>query len=231
MSSVIPKEKQTAYQRWELASFGDDRPSHQPPPPPPVQVALAPPSEDAIAKLNEQLALLREDARQQGHAEGLADGVAEGRKKGLAEGRAQAADELQRLQQLTESFGHEVTRANEVIAEDLLTLALDIAKAMLKTALAVKPELVLPVVGEAVRYLPSLQQPALLFLHPDDVALVNQHMEDELTKAGWRVAEDLRLERGGCRIETASNQIDAAIDGRWERIAASLGRESSWMDV
>jgi len=222
MSDVLPKERQTAYQRWELASFGDNRPSHQPPQQP---AAPPPPSADAIAKLNEELALIRDEARRQGHA----DGVAEGRKAGLIEGRAQAASQLQRLSQLADSFGAEVARADEVIAEDLLTLALDIAKAMLKTALVVKPELVLPIVGEAVRYLPGLQQPALLYLHPDDVALVKDHMADELTKAGWRIVEDLRLERGGCRIETASNQIDAAIGNRWERIAANLGKESGWL--
>ncbi|MDR3482761.1 MAG: flagellar assembly protein FliH [Burkholderiaceae bacterium] len=222
MSDVLPKERQTAYQRWELASFGDNRPSQQPPPQP---AAPPPPSTEAIAKLNEELALIREEARRQGHA----DGVAEGHKAGLVEGRAQAAAELQRLRQLADSFGADVARANEVIAEDLLTLALDIAKAMLKTALTVKPELVLPIVGEAVRYLPGLQQPALLFLHPDDATLVKEHMADELTKAGWRIAEDVRLERGGCRIETASNQIDATTGNRWERIAADLGKESSWL--
>jgi flagellar assembly protein FliH len=221
MSDVLPKERQTAYQRWELASFGDNRPSQQPPP----QAAAAAPSAEAIAKLNEELALIRAEARRQGYA----DGVAEGRKAGLIEGREQATMELQRLRQLADSFGADVARANDVIAEDLLTLALDIAKAMLKTALAAKPELVLPIVGEAVRYLPGLQQPALLFLHPDDAALVKEHMADELNKSGWRIAEDLRLERGGCRIETASNQIDATIGNRWERIAANLGKESSWL--
>ena len=58
----------------------------------------------------------------------------------------------------------------------MLDLALDLAKAMLKTALAVRPELVLPIVAEAIHYLPALQQPALLFLHPDDALLVkNAH--------------------------------------------------------
>jgi flagellar assembly protein FliH len=217
MSNAVPKEKQTAYQRWELASFGDDRPSQAPPPPPG-------PSPESIAKLNEQLATIREVARQSGYA----DGVAEGQSLGLSQGRAQAAGELQRLKQIAESFSTEVARANEVIAEDLLVLALDIAKAMLKTALVVKPELVLPIVGESVRYLPSLQQPALLFLHADDIKLVKEHMGDELTQAGWHLAEDPNLERGGCRIETASNQIDASIANRWERIAASLGKDSSW---
>jgi flagellar assembly protein FliH len=195
------------------------------PPGPPGSAAPPAPTEESIAKLNEQLAIVNEEARQIGYA----NGVTEGRDVGLAEGRAQAAEELTRLQQISAAFGNEVARANEVIAEDLLILALDIAKAILKTALAVKPELVLPIVGEAIRYLPSLQQPALLFLHPDDAKLVKEHMEDELTKAGWRLSEDTHLERGGCRIETASNQIDASITSRWERIASSLGKESGWL--
>jgi flagellar assembly protein FliH len=221
MSSVLPKEKQTAYQRWELASFDDEPTVFAPaplpePPPAPVQ---------SIADFDAEIEALRNEAWQQGYA----DGMAAGRDAGLSEGRAQAAEELTRLQQISGAFGSEVAHANETIAEDLLTLALDVAKAMLKTALQVNPELVLPIVGEAVRYLPSLQQPALLFLHPADAQLVKDHMEDELTKAGWRVAEDTHLEPGGCRIETASNQIDASLGGRWERLAASLSKEPGWL--
>lgn len=220
MSDALPKEMQTAYQRWELASFGDDRPSRT------EQASPAAPDEERIAKFSRQIAVTREQERQRGYA----DGIAEGRSLGLSEGRAQAAAELARLRQISENFTGETARANEVIAEDLLVLALDIAKAMLKTALKIRPELVLPIVGEAIRYLPSLQQPALLFLQPDDAALVKERMGDELSKAGWRIAEDPHLESGGCRIETASNQIDATVSGRWARISSSLGQDSGWLD-
>jgi flagellar assembly protein FliH len=227
MSNVVPKERQTAYQRWELASFGDEdpQPSHvHAPPPPPILPAIPP--EEALAKFNAELDALREEARQQGHSTGLA----EGRTRGLEEGRAEAAEEREQFRRLAASFSDEVMRADDVISEDLLKLALDIAKAVLKTALLVQPELVLPIVGESVRYLTSLQHPALLFLHPEDAILVREHMHDELDKAGWRIAEDLHLERGGCRIETATNQIDATINGRWERIAASLGHTTGWIE-
>jgi flagellar assembly protein FliH len=111
----------------------------------------------------------------------------------------------------------------------LLDLALDLSKAMLKTVLEVKPELVLPVAREAIRYLPALQQPALLYLHPADSALVREEMQAELEKAGWRVVDDATLTRGGCRVETGSNQIDAGVETRWERLAAALGRENAWL--
>lgn len=213
MSNAIPKEQQTAYQRWEMASFGDERPSA-------VRASVP------AAALAEQIAKTREEARVSGYAAGFEAG----RAAGLSAGRADAAEDLSHLHQIAATFGSEVAKANELIAEDVLDLALDLAKAMLKTALAVRPELITPIVGAAIRYLPTLQQPALLFLHPADALLIKEHMGDELTKAGWRVAEDAQMERGGCRVETASNQIDASTSTRWQRIAAALGKESDWME-
>jgi flagellar assembly protein FliH len=214
-NATIPKEKQTAYQRWEMNSFGDNRASTK------EAASVA-----ASNKLTiEQTAQLREEARTKGYA----DGLAEGRAAGLAQGRASAAAEIATLKKIAESFNQEITRADENISQDLLNLALDIAKAMLKTSLIVHPELVLPIVSEAIHYLPSLQQPALLFLNPADAAIVKDHMSDELNKAGWRVAEDMHLQRGGCRIETATNQIDASTQTRWQRIAEALGNESEWL--
>jgi flagellar assembly protein FliH len=214
-NATVPKEQQTAYQRWEMNSFGDNRSSTQ-------HAASA----AAGNKLTiEQTAQLREEAR----AKGYADGLAEGRAAGLAQGRAEAAGEITLLQTLAESFSQEVVRADEIISQDLMGLALDIAKAMLKTSMSVHPELILPIIGEAIHYLPSLQQPAILFLNPADVAIVKDHMSDELNKAGWRISEDTNLQRGGCRIETATNQIDASVQTRWQRIAEALGKESDWL--
>ena len=214
-NATIPKEQQTAYQRWEMKSFGDNRSSTK-------EAATA----AASNKLTiEQTAQLREEARAKGYAEGLA----EGRAAGLAQGRAEAAGEMSHLRAIAETFSQEVTRVDEIISQDLMNLALDIAKAMLKTSLSVHPELVLPIVSEAIHYLPSLQQPAILFLNPNDAAIVKDHMSDELNKAGWRVAEDMHLQRGGCRIETATNQIDASTQTRWQRIAEALGKESDWL--
>ncbi|HJU71301.1 MAG TPA: flagellar assembly protein FliH [Paucimonas sp.] len=216
MSSAIPKEQQSAYERWELASFGDERSSAK-------AAAQAAANELAL----QQIAAMREQARQEGYA----TGYAEGRAAGLEMGRTDAAREIAPLHQIAAAFGDEVARANESMAEDMLNLALDLAKALLKTSLAIRPELVLPVVGEAIRYLPSVQQPAILFLHPQDAAIVRDHMGDDLAKAGWRVADDAQLARGGCRVETASNQIDATITTRWQRIAEALGKQADWLDA
>ncbi|HYD95701.1 MAG TPA: FliH/SctL family protein [Noviherbaspirillum sp.] len=218
-SNVIPKEQLTAYQRWEMASFGDDRKPLQP-----QQT-----QEDAAAAARaaaEMIARQREEARQQGYAEGFNQGHA----AGLEVGRTEAMQEAARLRAVADTFSAEVARADEAVADDLLALALDLAKAMLKTALKARPELVLPIVSEAIRYLPTVQQPALLVLHPQDAVVVRSYMKDELEKTGWRITEDMQVEQGGCRIETASNQIDATMPVRWQRITDALGKHSDWLE-
>jgi flagellar assembly protein FliH len=217
----MQKELQTAYQRWEMASFGDQRPST-------IARRAAEEAPPAIPLPTEQeLAAIREAAR----AEGAAQGRAAGHAEGLAQGRQDAAAELQRLRGIAETFGHAVARADETIAGDVLDLALHLARAMVRTAFEVKPDMIIPIVREAVGYLPVLQQPAMLMLNPQDAPLVRAGMADELEKAGWRVVEDNQVARGGCKIDTASNQIDAQAATRWARLSHALGKNVEWLDA
>lgn len=212
-SAVIRKEEQPDFQPWEPASFDGT----------PCDVSMR--RRDVALPTIEQITAIQEQAQQEawiaGHAEGLA--------AGLAEGRAQAAREAERLHALTEGFIAATRQADEAISQQVLDLAIDLARAVLKSALAVKPELVIPVVRDAVRYLPAMQQPALLYLNPADLALVRERIGDELAKTGWQLTEDATLEAGGCRVETPSNQIDAALSTRWQRLVAALGKETDWI--
>jgi flagellar assembly protein FliH len=242
---VNSKDFQPMFKRWEMTSFGDERASavaerqaldaaaaqaralaaQRAPEPPPASMAAM------ISE--EELEAIREAARQQGYAEGheagIATGHASGYEDGLALGRAEAAAELANLQGIAAAFGDAVTRADEAIAADVLELALHLAKNMVRTAFDVRPELILPVVREAIDYLPTLQQPAILMLNPEDALIVRDHIGHELDKSGWRIVEDGKLARGGCRIDTASNQIDAQIASRWQRLSHALGRNVEWL--
>jgi flagellar assembly protein FliH len=213
-SVVIPKERLSAYQRWELAALdagnaegvlGNDSKS-------------APPT-------GEQLHRLREDAQ----IEGYAAGFEQGRLAGLAEGKQRSSVIAEQLAGLAQAFRSELSLADDFLASEVLDLALDLAKAMLKVGLELRPALVIPVVREAIQYLPAVQPPATVSLHPEDALLVKECLHEELAQAGWRVAGDPTIERGGCRIETATNQIDASIGVRWQRLAGSLGKSSDWL--
>jgi flagellar assembly protein FliH len=249
---IHTKDAQPAFQRWEMTSFGDERPSvvalrdaeqrerdaelarleaerqveqallaqqeqldMGPPLPPPVLYPTV-----------EELEAIRETARQEGYDEGHAAGHADA----LAEGRRTLQDELQHVRALTDSFGTALQQADQLIAQEVLDLALQLAKGMLKHALPVRPELILPIVRDAIEYLPALQQPALLVLHPDDAATVRAGLGEELDKGGWRVVEDASVGRGGCKVDTASNTIDASAASRWQRLSHALGKDVDWLD-
>jgi flagellar assembly protein FliH len=212
--TIQPKELQTAYQRWEMNSFGDERPSVVAKRPPPVEL----PTDETIAAIREEARLI---GYEEGHGAGYTDG--------LAVGRAEAAEELVHLKTVATTFGTALAQADENIANEVLELALQLAKGMLRQALEHKPELIIPVVREAIGYLPVLQQPALLILHPQDAVLIRGAIGEELEKGGWRLVEDGQLVRGGCRIETASNQIDATVGARWTRLTQALGKNNDWL--
>lgn len=237
---MIPKEQQSAYQRWEMTSFGDDRPGTQArraamaPPPAPTPAQPAP---RVVLPTAEELEAIREQARADGYAEGLAEGRAAGQAAGHAEGYAdgaragqvEAESELAHLRSIAAGFSEAVVQADETIAHDVLELALRLARGMVRTAFDVRPELILPVVQEAIGYLPVLAQPATLSLHPDDAEIVRQAMGQELLKGGWRIVEDAALARGGCKVDTASNQIDAQASARWARLTHALQSNVDWL--
>ncbi len=221
----IPLEQQTPWQRYELASFGDNRPTAV------ARAAAEKAARAALQKqLSEQIASSRMQAQDEGHTEGRAAGYEAGHAEGLAQGRIDAATERDQLLQLMQGFTAELAKANETVSREVLALALDVAKAMLKAALPVRPELVLPVIDDALRHLPMVQPPAILQLHPEDFSLVQAQIGDGLAANGWRLQPDAALERGGCRIETGANQIDAEMGTRWQRIAAALDVRHGWLE-
>lgn len=215
-NNSIPKEQLTAYQRWEMAAFDE----------------VAPHTQNTYAPNTAEIAAITDLARREGYTKGLAEGFQTGHNEGLAtalaEGQAQTDEIIQQLTALMTGLNAEIASANQTIATDLLALAMDIAQAMTRTALSLQPDLILPIINIAIRDLPSLQQDARILLNPSDAALVRQHLRDE--HPHWRVLEDSQIEAGGCRIETNSNQIDASMQGRWQRIAQSLSVDSRWLD-
>jgi len=253
---IHSKDAPPAFKRWEMTSFGDERPSTLalrdaeqreidaenarleaeqrvqaaleaqqeqvemgPPMPPPIEYPTV-----------EELEALREDARKDGYQEGHEAGHADATEAVRKAADEALKEELQQVRVLADNFSTALQSADQLIANDVLELALQLAKGMLKNALQVKPELILPIVRDAIEYLPALQQPALLVLHPDDAPTVRGGLGEELDKGGWRVVEDPSVGRGGCKVDTASNTIDATAAARWQRLSHALGKEVDWLD-
>jgi flagellar assembly protein FliH len=200
----------SAFQRWEMASFDDDRA---------LQIADQLDRANATAKTNQiDIDSAKEEARRLGFAEGYAAGLVEGK----IAGQASIDTEVEQFHALTVQFSEQLSGANKAIGEDVFKLALDLAQAMVKSKLDIDPEMIVPIILEAIESLPSVQQPAQINLHPADALIIKTNMGDQLSTAGWRVVSDLSIDRGGCTLETAQNLIDATFNTRWQRLTDAI---------
>lgn len=191
----------TAFEQWEV-----------------VELAASAEASSPAAELEAELARLRQAARDEGYAEGLAAGRQEGE---------QACG---RMKQLAESFNTTLDNLDFRLADMLLQLALDVARQVVAGELAARPERVLDVVNLALKEMAESSREARLLLHPDDAMLVRPHLDQVLDKTRLRIVEDVRMVRGGCLIETPQGELDATLPARWRQVVQVLGSNQNWIE-
>ena len=202
-----PKEQLTAYQRWELPSFGG---------------GASPGRSPQVSASGLPTAAELEQMHQQAHEEGY--------RAGHAEGMRQAGQEARRIAEVMTQLDAQLKQVDQQMVQALLELALEVARQMVRQALQVKPELLFKVVHEAMASLPHFNHAAHLILNPEDAVLVRAGMGDALVHSGWKIFEEPQMVRGGCRVETAHSQIDAALPKRWQQVVGQIGQDSAWLE-
>ncbi|MBY0339965.1 MAG: flagellar assembly protein FliH [Rhodocyclaceae bacterium] len=212
--SETPKrpEEMSAWERWEMASFDPPKPkpAAEPPPPPPPPAAVEPPPEPAVKlPTAEEVESIYSQAREEGY------------RVGFNEGQQAALAEAQKFSALVEKLDEAITGMEDEVAEELLALSLEVARQVVRETVRLQPQAILAVVREALLQLPH--QHAMVYLHPDDAALVRLHIGDQLAHAGHRIQDDPALTRGDCQIESGNTRVDATLEHRWQRVVAGLG--------
>ncbi len=221
MSNVkIPKEQQTAYERWEMSSFAEGNQNVAG-----THNGVNRPNKKAPSGDTDQIAQIFEGVRKEAYSKGMQEGFA----VGMAKAREYAQEEKQNFLKLMDAFSNALEQSDEQIADDVLSLSLDIAKAMLKVKISVDTQALLPVVLDAIHYLPHIQKPARILVHRDDMQMLREHMADEIANDHWHIQEDSNIERGGCQVETGANQVDATNEMRWKRITEALAQNNNWL--
>ncbi len=197
-SDAGSRARQSAYQRWELAS-------------------LAAPAANGADGAREQQVTLEQ-------------AIAEGRAAGYAAGVAAAASERARLAALLATLAESVGDHEQRLADEVLDLALVLARQLVGEALAVRREFILPVVSAALRQLPQSTQRVELSVNPTDSALVRSLLDSEPLGARCQLVDDTSIAPGGCRIETEQCDLDVTVPSRWRRLLANLGRSDDWLE-
>src|SRR5690606_19002892 len=137
--------------------------------------------------------------RQEGYDAGFALGQQEGRAEGLAaaeqEARQALDTELQPLGQLILDANAAFCQMNKEVADDLVELAVAVGRALARDALDRQPEEVLSLVRELLNDEQALASKPRLFLNSADLALVREHLANEISTAGWQLQADDSLQR------------------------------------
>jgi flagellar assembly protein FliH len=212
-SKIIPKARAGAAKAWQPNDV-DRSPRGAS-----VAGSASPPT--ATQKLEAEIAGLREQARAEGYRDGL--------EKGLAAGAQQVSE----LSLLIGNVRELILDFEQGIANDVMSLALEVAKQMVRQSIRIKPDLVFAIIKEAAMSFPEIADNPRLILHPLDAELVRKAIAPSLTidELPWKLVDDPQMERGGCRFQTGSSEIDATLENRWRRIITALGRDDAWLDL
>lgn len=230
-SDFIPKEKQNGYQRWEMDSLetpeclekDQDLEAGN-------QIEEEPEPDKVVPPTEEEIAAVFQRAKAEGYEAGFQEGNAAGYKAGREAAENEVKAEVVRLQSLLSKLDHDLHELDQQVANDLLDLAIALAKKVVAQALELNPQLIIPIVQEAIRNLPNVMNHPRLFLHPDDATLVNAHLGNQIELDNWQIREDPQIARGGCRIEAGGSEINASLETRWHRALAAIGQNSGWFD-
>lgn len=189
--------------------------------------ALPPPGIDP----EEHEALLQQ-AREAAHAEGVEQGRAQAALEWQQRMDDYIADQgreaAERLERLALSAQDALDGMQQRMAGELLELACDLARQVVRRELAADPQALLPVVREALGLLVAEGRPATVRLSREDWAVLEQPLSQEFSGARIHWVPDAQVPPGDCLVESAGTVIDGSLDKRWRRAIAALGLASAW---
>lgn len=181
---------------------------------------------------DEALQAERDAIRQEGYAEGF------------TQGHAQATIESQRQindfiatqgQEAAKNFAHifvsaqaQLADVEQVMARGVLDLACELARQVLRQELSTHPDVLSPVIREALGLLAAEHKSAVIRLNPVDLDALDESLRTEFTGLSLTALADAAVTRGGCLVESAGAVVDGTVEKRWMRAISSLGLTLPW---
>lgn len=211
----IPREELSSFQAWRPGTIDgvDRRKSSQSSPVP------EPPAAAADAERLGELARARAAGAQEGYQNGYRDGLValESFKQSLAmQSTTQLAGLMSRLE-------GEFDALQPHLAQTVAQVAVELAQQVLKTELALQPELVAQVATQALEAMLFSAKHITVAVHPLDQPLVQAAAADALSARGARVVANAALTRGDVLVHADIGTIDARVATRWQQATAHLG--------
>ncbi|AGX88371.1 FliH/SctL family protein [Candidatus Symbiobacter mobilis] len=241
-SRFIPVEEIASVQQWD---FGTVATNAQ------IQAAQAQAEEEAKREAMQRVTQAELDRKKhyedglqagltQGRSQGMEKGLAQGKEQGYAQAKAewqkkmddflanQAREEGERLASLVTQATQQMEVSRQRIARGVLELSCALARQVLRREISIDPQVLVPVVHEAVDLLGTQHRTALLRLHPADMAVLEPYIAGAFADLRIGLRPDETITPGGCLLESAGTVIDASIENRWKTVVSRLGLDEAW---
>jgi len=158
------------------------------------------------------------DLQAEAYKEAFAQGLAEGREAGRGDVRAQ----VERLSGMLHALAQPFEQLDADVERELLTLAMALARQIVRRELKTDPSQIIGIIRDAIAELPVAAREVRVHLHPEDAAVVREHLAPTSSERAWTIIEDPVMARGGCQITTANSRIDARLETRLNTIVSEL---------
>jgi flagellar assembly protein FliH len=158
------------------------------------------------------------DLQAEAHKEAFDQGLAEGREAGRAEIRAV----VQKLEGMFYDLAKPFEELDAEVERELLTLALALARQIVRRELKTDPTQIIGIIREAIASLPVAAREVRVHLHPEDAAVVRENLAPTESDRAWQLVEDPVMARGGCQITSATSRVDARLETRLGAILSEL---------
>lgn len=175
--------------------------------------------------VRDRVSALTDEAKSLGYNEGFKEGLQKGHEEALQRFRVENSPKVEQLDLMiksAEAAKNEIFKANERF---LIELIFSIAKKMILKELNIDKEYLIRLANELIHRV-GVRENIKLTIHPDDAEIL-EALEHGI-KQNYSQLENLNIDisnqasRGGCRIESEWNVIDAKIDAQLEAIHDTL---------
>jgi flagellar assembly protein FliH len=172
-----------------------------------------------------------EEGLQSGKTEGIEQGKLEGLEKGESEAAEAANVHIQGIRSVLEALQSPLNQVNEQVKQELVLLAVSLAKAVLRTEVSQSSDSVQQAINDAIAVLPISDTHYKIYLHPQDLENITDAIGQEtLSQKRWQLLASAELEQGGCKVLTENNAVDMSISRRCEQIFSQLLVEQGLAD-
>lgn len=184
---------------------------------------------------NEQIA----SVRQQSHAQGYAEGFVQGQAQALLEVQKQinefmqgkGRETAQQLGDLIVTAKQQLDAAEQLAGQGVLELACEMARQVLRHEISSNPNVLLPVIREALGLLVADTRAIQVRLNPLDLDVLQDILSEEFPALPLTLQADHSVTRGGCVFESGGTVVDGRLEKRWARAIARLGQNMTWEEA